>query len=336
MAIKKTVLASLLAAGLLSLAGQVHAAATIVNTSGTVALGVNDEGHLNTSTGNVAVNSGATGLSYKFPDGSFRDATSPGCLCEGWGVSVNGTTSGYANVDSDGGAVNLSVSSFSATANSATSVVTLTSLPGLKVTHAYSMADKAPSVFFKDVVTITNNTGAEVTDLKFVRVMDWDVPETEFNEYVTIKGVGTTTLLERSHNNGFNTANPLGGDASIDPATEDVDFTDAGPKDQGAYFRFNFGSLADGESYTFTTFYGAAGSESAALAAIGAEGIELYSLGQSNGGQRTGEPATFIFGFSGVGGTPVEPPNGVPEPGSLALLGVALAGLAASRRRRAN
>lgn len=336
MSIKKTALASLLAAGLFTLAGQVHAAATIINTSGTVALGVNDQGHLNTSVGNVAVNSGATGLSYKFADGAFRDATSPGCLCEGWGVSVNGTTSGYANVDTDGGATNLTVSSFTSTANSATSVVTLTSLPGLQVTHAYSSADKAPSVFFKDVVTITNNTGATVNDLKFVRVMDWDVPPTEFDEYVTIKGVASTTFLERSHNNGFNTANPLNDFGALDPATVNVDFTDNGPDDHGAYFRFNFGSLEDGESYTFTTFYGAAGSEAEALAAIGAEGIELYSLGQSNGGQRTGEPATFIFGFSGVGGTPVEPPNGVPEPGSLALLGAALAGLAASRRRRAN
>lgn len=147
------------------------AAAVIINPAGTLALGVNDEGHLNTSVGNIAVNSSRTGLAFKFPDGSFRDATSPGCFCEGWGVSVNNTTSGYANVYTDG-VVNLTVDGFTATATTATSTVHLTSLPGLTVTHQYAPALNAPDKLFRAVVTITNGTGSDVSDVKYVRVVD--------------------------------------------------------------------------------------------------------------------------------------------------------------------
>jgi type IV pilus assembly protein PilY1 len=339
-------LGSLAAAALLLSAGLAHGAATIINPAGTVALGVKDTGALNTTAGSVAVNAGGnTGLAYKFADGAFYDATAPGCLCEGWGVSATtagGPVSGY-----DGnGFANLTVNSFASGASTATSVVSLTSLPGLTVTHQYSPATNAPTALFRSIVTIKNDTGATLGDVRYVRVMDWDIPPTEFSEFVTIKGTATTSLLELSHDNGFSTANPLSSTSGA-AGTVDVDFEDNGPTDHGAYFKFNFDELADGESYSFTIFYGAADSEAGALAAVGAEAIELYSFGQQSGDQINGTPATFIFGFKGVGGTalecggPGQPPcpddgdgNGVPEPMTLALVGFGLAAIGMTRRRR--
>ncbi|WP_437949546.1 DNRLRE domain-containing protein [Sorangium sp. So ce296] len=78
--------------------------------------------------------------------------------------------------------------------------------------------------------------------------------------------------------------------------------TDAGPRDHGALFDFNFGALAPGESKVFKTFYGAAGTEDDALSALSAVGAEAYSFGQPNtaGGPDLGEPNTFIFAYASV------------------------------------
>jgi hypothetical protein len=322
-------------AALASYSGGALAAATIINSAGTLALGVNDLGQLNTATGSVATNSTRTGIAYNFgtaaaPD--FKDATSPGCFCEGWGVSASGV-SGYANEAAS--TAGLTLTSFTSTASTATSTVSLSALAGVTVEQKYFESTAAPAALFQNRVTITNGTGATITDVRYVRVMDWDVPPTEFDEFVTIKGTATTTALEKSHLNGFYGSNPLdfGGDGGSGYGGVDVDVVDAGPTDHGAYFRFNFGSLAAGESYTFDIFYGATGDEASALAAIGAAELELYSLGQSSGaGSATsGRPATFIFGFKGVGGIILEP---VSAPGTLALSGLALLGLGAMRRGR--
>lgn len=319
----------------LAASGSAMADAIIYNTgdalTATVALGVNDLGHLNTTDGNITVNASATGLATKI-GGDWLDATAPGCLCEGWGVAADGV-SGYANESA--GTFNLSLDSFGSTASTATSSVFLTSMPDLSVTHAYKVS--ASSDLFEAVVTITNSSDVTMTDTRYRRAMDWDIPFDEFSEYVTITGTGTTTDLLASSDNGFATSDPLGGGISdLAGCGITTDFVDCGTADHGAVFDFGFGDLLAGESHSFSIFYGASVDEASALAALGVVGAELFSLGQESGDPVGGTPATFIFAFAGVGGTVIipPPPTGAPEPGILALMGMGLLGMAVRRRQR--
>lgn len=267
-------------------------------------MGVHPQGHLNVSGGTVS--SGGTshvGLRY-LPTNA--EATAPGCLCEGWGAAdaTTGVT-GYANVSTDG-VVNLSNRSFAASGNSARSVVDVGT--SLQVTHDYRPSDD--DNLYAVTVSI-KNISSGVVDARYRRVMDWDVEPTAFNEFVTSRN-GGSPLLRYNNNDGFATANPLGSttSGSVSPLVSG-NFTDVGPTDHGALFDFGFGALDPGETKSFRTFYGAAGTEAEALAALTAVAADVYSLGQPNtpDGPTVGSPNTFIFGFGNLGlvGGPLEP-----------------------------
>ena len=264
---------------------------------GTIALGVRPEGNLNLDRADTGRRLGLTHL----PTG--HEATAPGCPCEGWGVADADTgLTGYANL-AFGGA-GLEVESFTSTPSSAVSVVRAGGR--LRVTHDYHPSTEADGLY--EVLVTVENIGAEaVADLRYRRVMDWDVEPTPFAEHVTIE-TGDSTALLFSSDNGFASSDPLSGPSQILFAGEAVD---SGPADHGALFDFGFGRLAAGASLSFTTFYGAAPTEAAAVAAVTAARAEVYSFGQSSleDGPTVGGPATFVFAFRGVGGRAVFAPD---------------------------
>ena len=241
------------------------------------------------------------------------EATAPGCLCEGWGVAdaTSGVT-GYADV-SVGGVANLAVESFRRTSDTAVSVVRVGDT--FRVTHDYH-----PSIspnLFEATVTIENISG-QATDVRYRRVMDWDIEPTAFSEFVSVVTIAGTQLARNvlfSSDNGFASPNPLAGPSSIDFTGDAID---SGPDDHGALFDFGFGTLNPGEKVTFNIYYGAAATEAAADKALGEVKAEVYSYGQPNcpsfscpdvNGPRDGRPNTFIFAFSGVGGESIKPPD---------------------------
>lgn len=347
MLISKTFKAGLLGAALFAaLPGAAQAQGFLVSANGKVAIGVAAAGNLDTDAtalvpaGPSTANAGPLGIAYDFTGqggrSGWQDALSPGCLCEGYGVAGNGVGS-FANGNSGVSGI-VAATSFIA----GTSITTTgTAAAGLSVTQVVTRGvETATGALFKAEVTIANNTGATVTDVQYGRAMDWDVPPSEFNEYVTHAGValGGSSLLLRATNNGFASGDPITGiaDGGIG-AVPNTNGDQNGIDDHGSLFIFGFGDLVDGASKTITIFYGAGANLRDALSLIGLSGAELYSFGQSSGcttatfGTRCDDLPTFIFAFDNVG----LPPIGVPAPAALGLFGLGLLGLGLAQRRRA-
>jgi hypothetical protein len=305
-----------LAASVLAVLGTTASWGGAVITYGSTSLGINPHGELN------FFGNGPGGfLTYGVYRAGVGDAISPGCPCEGWGVAVNGSISGFRNRSEGNGG--LGPATWGATPTTFTSQTSLLGAP-ISVQHAFG-----PSLaldVFQVNVTITNNSMTDTfSNVTYRRAMDWDIPPTTFNEFVTHRGVVQNLIanggnLVGSSNNGFASSNPLvgrGTTGGFGPASVNTDFVDLGPSDHGSVFDFNFGSLAPGESVRFNIFYGSRESEASTFAALSQIGVadgfgnpfpgSLYSLGQNSGpgGPTLGTPATFIFAFGGVGGVEI-------------------------------
>ena len=228
-------LKTILAAALLVGGTAANAGAIIDN--GTIALGVGDYGQLNVPGGPASPVNGTTAVGLRDLRTGY-EATSHGCECEGWGVSVNGIAGGANNSSNGSPFGSLSLSSFSfggagtsgySSGSTATSVTTLGG--ALRITHTFTASTTAN--LYKVNVNIENISGAVTTNLLYRRVFDWDIEPTAFNEYSTIQGSALAANLVFANDNGFCSSNPLDGCSG----SVSGDFIDSGPTDHGAACR---------------------------------------------------------------------------------------------------
>ncbi len=279
-----------------------------VITSGDISIGIRGAGDLNAISAR-----GAVGI---FLDG-VGDGIAPGCLCEGFGVSANGISGGASPDNANPG--NLKITNWSSTPTSVSTTTVFRDFPILKITQSYAPSPETTALF-RNQVTLTNISGGSVSDVRYNRTQDWDIPPTEFSEFVTVQGRERATNVIYSSNNGFGNVDPLATNTALTPSTLNRDFVNNGPLDQGSAFTFGFGNLANfGDKREFNIFYGAVNNLANAGTALSAVGAELYSLGFSSGvntagvgNQITGTPATFIFAFTGIGGVPTPLPPIIP------------------------
>lgn len=324
-------IAAAIATGALLGAGAAQAGGII--TYGATTLGVNDAGELNFS----SETGPGGGMTYGVYRNGIGDAISPGCACEGWGVSVrSGVESFSAFANQSQGSGGFTGGTFGITGNTASSTVSMNGAP-VTISHFYGPSLQADT--FQAQVQITNTGAATLGNLIYRRAMDWDVPPSPFSEYVTHGGVAANLVASGGNvlfasNNGFASSDPLTGANWIDVSTVNTDFVRKGPSDHGSVFDFSFGSLAAGETRIFNIFYGTAATEASARSKIAALGANVFSLGQPagdnpGGGEGGGEgggdgvidgvvptapgdpvfgdgtpiaPETFFFAFGGVGG----------------------------------
>ena len=266
------------------------------------------EGDLNSSdgTGSVA-GRGRRRPRLRFPRGN--DATSPGCLCEGWGAPTPARRHRLRERLERRRRQRMTVESFT-----------------LHGVHRRLGREHPEHVPAGDAELPPVAADAEplrghghdrehqrrtpLADIRYRRVMDWDIEPTAFSEYVTIERRQRVASSSSTATTASQTANPLGPRTRPSGAHRRLHGRTARPTTaRSSTSASALSRPARARRSTSTTAPPA--TETDALTAVNAVGAEVYSLGQPStpDGPTLGTPNTFIFAFAGVGGAAIFSPN---------------------------
>ncbi|MEN8707899.1 MAG: Ig-like domain-containing protein [Nocardioides marinisabuli] len=250
-------------------------------TNGTLSMGLGCNGQLGAGGGYNSDNSRPlVGLGMA----GGPDAVAVECLCEGWGVADAST--GRFGIASGHQGSSVQRLSFVPGAGSNDPTTSTTYAAGtFQVTHEAVQSVSSNAYLLRVRIT---NVGDQDTELRYRRVVDWDVAPTAFDEIVSMETGGLPEIVFAS-NDGFADPNPLSR-----PSTRGAkgSFRNYGPKDQGSLMDFDFGRLGAGQTKAFTLAYGAAESESAAEAVLEQLGAKAYSVATASSGEV--RPAYFL------------------------------------------
>jgi len=312
-------------------------------------LGVNDEGHLHVPGSLDATGEMSTVVIRFFHDGAWHESTAFGAEAEGFGVSAKRISDGssfWAGANANTEITALTPAPLITDGVSATAVAT-TSSNDLRIEHKFEPSPYTENAYqvtvtYEDISTVT------LTDLRYRRAVDWDIPPTVYNECVSIFFRSVPEDLEYTSDGGFVDMNPLINDSDctfVCPGGVGCPVYDNGPADHGAMFQFIFKGddgtspleLGPGKKFNFKMFYGAAATKTEVDSVLTAVGAEIASIGYpSTSGKclasHTGGPNVFFLALSGVGGSTIMLPH-LPTIRVLVLYQLQLPNQAVSRNR---